>query len=45
MERIFFSIFFSEIESQMQMIVEKAGYCNISLEELIEMLTPVYKGE
>lgn len=34
-----------EIESLMQTIVEKAGYCGLSLEELIEMLTLVYKGE
>ncbi len=34
-----------EIESQMQAIVEKAGYCGLSLEELIEILTLVYKGE
>ncbi len=34
-----------EIENQMQMIVEKAGYCGLSLEELIEILTLVYKGE
>ncbi len=34
-----------EIESQMQIIVEKAGYCGLSLDELIEMLTLIFKGE
>jgi GntR family transcriptional regulator len=34
-----------EIEGLMQAIVEKAGYCGLSLNELTEMLTLVYRGE
>ncbi len=34
-----------EIEGYMQTIVEKARYCSLTLDELIEMLTLVYKGE
>lgn len=34
-----------EIEGLMQTITEKAGYCGLSMEELIEMLKLVYEGE
>lgn len=34
-----------EIEGYMQTIAEKARYCGLTLDELIEMLTLVYKGE
>ncbi|OPJ57722.1 HTH-type transcriptional repressor YtrA [Clostridium oryzae] len=33
------------IEGYMQKIVESAGTCGLSLNELIEMLTLIYKGE
>jgi GntR family transcriptional regulator len=34
-----------EIEGYMNTIVEKARYCSLTLDEMIEMLTLVYKGE
>jgi GntR family transcriptional regulator len=34
-----------EIENHMQLIAERAGPCGLSLDELIEMLTLIYKGE
>jgi len=34
-----------EIEEHMQVIVEKAGNCGLQLDELIEMLSIIYRGE
>lgn len=36
---------FRDIESHLQIIVEKADVCGLELDELMEMLTLIYKGE
>lgn len=36
---------YRDIEHHLQVVVEKANSCGVELEDLVEMLTIVYKGE